>query len=125
MEQEVETNEMKLKMLIKFDQIKLLEDFYNKQMDLAKQPDRKIYLDVEIDEVQLRYIVERLYKQNTAMQAQREKKHQESKLWAKEGIISILRHLLMTTCKHSSKRIRLRYAFMMFKAVASSVKETY
>lgn len=35
MEQEVETNEMKLKMLIKFDQIKLLEDFYNQQMDMA------------------------------------------------------------------------------------------
>lgn len=29
MEQEAVMNEMKLKMLIKFDQIKLLEDFYN------------------------------------------------------------------------------------------------
>jgi hypothetical protein len=29
------------------------------------QPDRKIYLDVELDDSQLRYIVERLYKQNT------------------------------------------------------------
>ena len=42
---------MKLKMLIKFDQNKLLEDFYNQQMEMAKQSDRKIFLDVEIDEV--------------------------------------------------------------------------
>lgn len=29
MDSEAELNEMKLKLLIKFDQIKLLEDFYN------------------------------------------------------------------------------------------------
>ena len=55
-------NEIKLKMLIKFDQIKLLEDFYNQEMDNRGTPERKIYLDVELDDSQLRYIVERLYK---------------------------------------------------------------
>lgn len=32
-DQETEMNEVKLKMLIKFDQIKLLEDFYNQRME--------------------------------------------------------------------------------------------
>jgi len=43
-------NEVKLKMLIKFDQIKLLEDFYNQRMEELGQADRKIYLDVELDD---------------------------------------------------------------------------
>ena len=73
MDSEAELNEMKLKLLIKFDQIKLLEDYYNQQMEAAGQPDRRIFLDVELDDSQLRYIVERLYKQNEATQSHRQR----------------------------------------------------
>lgn len=59
-------NEVKLKMLIKFDQIKLLEDFHNEHMDSQGTPERKVCLDIELDDTQLRYIVERLHKQNEA-----------------------------------------------------------
>jgi len=59
---ENQMNEMKLKMLLKFDQIKLLEDFYNYHHahDLPAQ----IHLDVEVDQHQLKIIVETLHKQN-------------------------------------------------------------
>ena len=55
-------NEMKLKMLLKFDQIKLLEDFYNYHHD--EDEEKQIHLDVEVDERQLKIIVEKLHTQN-------------------------------------------------------------
>ena len=59
---ENQMNEMKLKMLLKFDQIKLLEDFYNYHH--ADDPEKQIHLDVEVDERQLKIIVEKLHSQN-------------------------------------------------------------
>ena len=49
-------------MLIKFEQIKMLEDFYN--MHHADQPDQQVNLEVELDSNQLQAIVEQLYKQH-------------------------------------------------------------
>ena len=46
-ESENSVNEMKLRMLIKFEQIKMLEDFYN--MHHADQPDQLVNLEVELD----------------------------------------------------------------------------
>ena len=43
----------------------------------------------------------------------------------KDGVVAILRHLLMKTCKYSSKRVRSRYAFMLFKALTFETKSAY
>ena len=40
-------NQLKLKMLIKFDQIKVMEDFYNLSLG---EDDEPIYLDLEVSE---------------------------------------------------------------------------
>ncbi len=48
---ENEMNQMKLKMLIKFDQIKVIEDFYNSYFE--QQPEEQIHLDLEISEFEL------------------------------------------------------------------------
>ena len=46
-EGENQLNEMKLRLLIKFEQIKLLEDFYNRRHHDAV--DKQIHLDIELD----------------------------------------------------------------------------
>ena len=46
---------MKLRLLIKFEQIKLLEDYYNRQH--LDSFEKQIHLDIELDEDQLRQIV--------------------------------------------------------------------
>lgn len=56
---EREMNELKLKMLIKFDKIKMLEDFYNVSgySCLSKQgcnPEKQIFLEIEVSEQEMR-----------------------------------------------------------------------
>ena len=46
LEGESHLNEMKLRLLVKFDQIKLLEDFYNRHSDAPQQ----MQLDMELDD---------------------------------------------------------------------------
>jgi hypothetical protein len=48
---ENEINEMKLKMLIKFDQIKFLQEFYNQNFEGS--PEQQIRLDLDVDEYML------------------------------------------------------------------------
>jgi len=50
-------NQMKLKMLIKFDQIKILEEFYNRYAELNNQ----IHLELEVPETDLHEIVELIH----------------------------------------------------------------
>ena len=57
---ENQMNELKLKMLLKFDQIKLLEDFYNHQH--RDNPDEQVHLDVEIDSRELKILVQKIHK---------------------------------------------------------------
>ena len=47
-EGENQLNEMKLRLLIKFEQIKILEDFYNRRH--IDSVDRQIHLDIELDQ---------------------------------------------------------------------------
>jgi len=51
-EGETQINEMKLRLLIKFEQIKVLEDYYNQQHAYAFE--QQIHLDIELDDDQLR-----------------------------------------------------------------------
>ena len=55
-EMEKRMNEQKLKMLIKFEKIKLLEDFYNKYN--TEQP---ICLEIEIKEDEMRQTALKVY----------------------------------------------------------------
>lgn len=55
-------NQMKLKMLIKFDQIKVIEDFYNSYFE--QQPEEQIHLDLEISEFELQDLVEQIFRRN-------------------------------------------------------------
>ena len=50
---------MKLRLLIKFEQIKVLEDYYNRHHSDAFE--KQIHLDIELDDEQLRQIVVQLY----------------------------------------------------------------
>ena len=50
---------MKLRLLIKFEQIKVLEDYYNRHHSYAFE--NQIHLDIELDDEQLRQIVVQLY----------------------------------------------------------------
>lgn len=43
-------------MLIKFDQIKVIEDFYNSYFE--QQPEEQIHLDLEISEFELQDLVD-------------------------------------------------------------------
>ena len=52
---------MKLRMLIKFEQIKMLEDFYN--MHHSDQPEQQVNLEVELDQEQIRLIAKQIYLQ--------------------------------------------------------------
>ena len=58
-EGENQINEMKLRLLIKFEQIKVLEDYYNRHHSDAFE--KQIHLDIELDDEQLRQIVVQLY----------------------------------------------------------------
>ena len=55
-------NEIKLKMLIKFDQIKVLEDFYNNSKLI--KPNKRIYLDLEVSDLELQNLVDKIYEKN-------------------------------------------------------------
>lgn len=50
-------NEQKLKLLIKFDQIKVLEEFYNRSTELEHQ----IHLEIEVSENHLQEIAELIH----------------------------------------------------------------
>ena len=69
LEGEHHLNEMKLRLLVKFDQIKLLEDFYNRHSDSQQH----MQLDMELDDEQLKAIVDQLhlkfYPQGRALEA--------------------------------------------------------
>lgn len=55
-------NQLKLKMLIKFDQIKVIEDFYNSYFH--DQPSQQIHLDLEVSEHELQQLAETIYRRS-------------------------------------------------------------
>lgn len=57
-------NELKLKMLIKFDQIKVLEEFYNNSNQI--RPEDRIHLDLEVNEFEIQELVDKIYEKNQA-----------------------------------------------------------
>ena len=57
-------NELKLKMLIKFDQIKVLEEFYNNSNQI--RPEDRIHFDLEVNEFEIKELVDKLYEKNQA-----------------------------------------------------------
>lgn len=67
---ETEMNQQKLKMLVKFDKIKYLEDFYNQQKyregqeSGSQQPADQIKLYIEIDDGEMIRLAERIYLNN-------------------------------------------------------------
>ncbi len=69
-------NQMKLKMLIKFDQIKVIEDFYNSYF--SEEPHEQIHLDLEVSETELQELVETIYKRN--IEQRFEKYHKQCRI---------------------------------------------
>lgn len=57
-------NELKLKMLINFDQIKVLEEFYNNSNQI--RPEDRIHLDLEVNEFEIQELVDKIYEKNQA-----------------------------------------------------------
>ena len=55
---------LKLKMLIKFDQIKVLEEFYNNSNQI--RPEDRIHLDLEVNEFEIQELVDKIYEKNQA-----------------------------------------------------------
>lgn len=50
-------NELKLKLLIKFDQIKVLEEFYNGN----NEPEKQIHLEIEVSDNSLQELAELIH----------------------------------------------------------------
>lgn len=129
-EGETQINEMKLRLLLKFEQIKILEDYYNQQHAYAAE--QQIHLDIEVDDNQLQQIVYQLYKKQKKteddlsyedhMAKILKPKKNYTEFWAYSGIVSILRHLLMDRCKFNPTQHRLQYAFMLFRALTLGAK---
>jgi len=40
-------------------------------------------------------------------------------MWAYTGVVAILRHLVMQSCKFSSRIVRQKYAFMAFRMLTT------
>lgn len=65
-------NQQKLKMLIKFDQIKVVEEFYNNCHQ--EQPGEQIHLDLEVSDLELQELVETIYKKNIEQTIDKERR---------------------------------------------------
>ena len=126
-EGENQINEMKLRLLIKFEQIKVLEEYYNRNHSEAY--DEQIHLEIELDDEQLRQIVLQLNAKYHRINEQSKDgenvsnimaivrpKKQYREFWALNSVVGILRHLLMERCRYNPAQHRLQYAFMLFRA---------
>ena len=105
-------NQSKLKMLIKFDQIRVMEEFYNSYFH--DQPSQQIHLDLEVSESELIKLAETIYRRSVE---QKIKKHQQTRRQVglkKMGISAIL----MAVSSTPSQKLKLKYAFMLWKMMA-------
>lgn len=101
---ETDMNQQKLKMLIKFDKIKFLEDFYN-----YHSPSEEIHLDADIEQRDLLAICEKYYLNHIRKIKAQEKKH----YWALNCMQQVLSTLLQKP--KQTKQNKLRFNLYLWK----------
>lgn len=101
---ETDMNQQKLKMLIKFDKIKYLEDFYNSQ-----RPEEQIHLDVEVDQQEMVRVAEKVFR-NHCLKA---RVYDQKRLWAIQGLQTILQSLMAK--RHQTPENKARYSLLRWK----------
>ena len=104
---------MKLKMLIKFDQIKVIEDFYNAYHQ--EQPHEQIHLDLEVSDEQLQDLVEKVYKRSYERRVTKRREFNTNAQLRQKVVTGLLKYLLLDACKFKPGKSRLKYAFMLLK----------
>lgn len=108
---ETDLNQQKLRLLLKFDKIKFLEDFHN------MREDDEINLDVELQQNELYAIAEKVFiDQNKKFDFQ-----ESNRLWASSYVIKMLKTLLKK--RYQTKENVLRYSFYLMK-IKTQVKAT-
>lgn len=100
---ETDMNQMKLRMLIKFDKIKYLEDFYNYRSQT------QINLDMDIEQPEMIKFSEKVYLSYCSKIQKQEKRRN----WALNAILSIFK-VLVKKRKQTQQNI-LRYNFYIWK----------
>ena len=105
---EMDMNQQKLKMLIKFDKIKFLEDFFNQNQT---DENKYIHLDIEIDKDELFKLSEQIY----VNYAKKQLKTDQKKNWAAKGLTAMFHGLLKK--RRQTSENKLRYAFYLFKTL--------
>lgn len=99
-------NQQKLKMLIKFDKIKFLEDFYNFHKIGSGE---EIHLDAEVDNSEMIKASELVYKGYCKKIYFQERR----KLWAMKGVEAILSKLIFK--RNQTNESKQRYSLHFWK----------
>ena len=94
-------------MLIKFDKIKYLEDFYNQK---KKEWMKEIHLEAEVDSNEMVELSSQIYRNNCL----RIVANQKQKYWALSGVQSLLKTLLRKRKQTTENRVR--YTFYLWRA---------
>jgi hypothetical protein len=109
---ETEMNQQKLRMLIKFDKIKFLEDFYNEHKFAINEPKDAIRLDIEVDQHLLLSFCTSIYVNHSKRVQEEEKK----RYWAIYGVTQLLKTL--TTKRNQTRENKKRFNLYLWRIQA-------